>query len=104
MIPYDSSLNLRYARDIGGEDYINDMAQAWIEGRHEEVLSYVAERERAVRARAVPVKIHATRGRPVEVDRARVRDLHELGLTTRQIATAMNCGAMTVSRICRKAA
>lgn len=110
------SISVRGLSQCSGEDYIDDMAQAWIEGRHEEVLAWVAKREARLRTRVsvyatIPVTARNRRDRgkglrawgpfhPV-VSREKVLALRAQGWTLRAIAKEMNCGTMTASRICR---
>lgn len=95
---------------IGGTDYIDDMAQAWIDGRHDEVNAWVAARAAARLVTGngkVPAKqvrkrksrglgIRAwCRGRPI-IDHAKVWKLRGMGWTLKKVATEVNCSVNQV--------
>lgn len=73
----------------GGEDKLDDMAQAWIEGRHEEVLAYVRAREAAIRAR--PAEVRKPKPQKRTVDRVKLLELHQAGVPTSEIARQCGC-------------
>lgn len=98
----------------GPRERLDDMAQAWIEGRHEEVYEWVADRE--ARLRSVIVMIPAkrvrvrSRGRGLRawargqrvIDYDKVWELRELGWTLKEIANEVGCGQSQASLICRQ--
>jgi hypothetical protein len=79
-----------------GEDRLDDMAQAWIEGRVDEVMNYVAQHYENVRARAIPVKIPA--GRPRRGDRQRALELRTLGVPVDEVAKMLHMSVEWVKR------
>jgi hypothetical protein len=80
----------------GGEDRIDDMAQAWIDGDRETVLRYAEEHMRAVRLRVV--KRGKTRGRPRSVDRACVIQRLGEGHTWKETAELCGCSVSSAWR------
>ena len=84
----------------GGEDRLDDMAQAWIDGNHEVVMKYVAAHEAEVRSRPVIVR---RVGRPRHIDRCRVLELRCQGLKLSDIAKTVACSVSQASVICREA-
>lgn len=85
----------------GGEDRIDDLAQAWIDGDHERVRAAVASHEAEVRAR--PVLQQCKLGRRPHIDYKRVRELRAQGWLLRDIADFVKCSVTQAGVICRTA-
>lgn len=76
-----------------GPDRLEDLAQAWIDGKHEEVLRVVAAREAEIRARPVIVK-------RVRV-KAQIVRLRKMGWRIVDIARQLKCHVVYAARCCR---
>lgn len=98
----------------GRVEKLDDMAEAWIEGRHDEVYAWIADREARLRNDIVTITTKRVRhryrgnhirawarGRPI-VDRERVISLRKNGWRLKQIANEVGHSVSQVSLICRE--
>lgn len=84
---------------LHGEDRPKDMAQAWLDGDLMKYEKLLAEHiRRAPRFVSKPVPQARPRGRPRRIDRERVKELHNQGLSMAAIAEVIGCGKTQVFR------
>jgi DNA-binding CsgD family transcriptional regulator len=82
--------NLSVRNSPGGEERINDLAQAWIDGDRDTVLDHVRAHEERVRLRALE-----------KTDREKILELRRAGCTKVEIARTLRVAAACVARECR---
>lgn len=88
---YGTAMSLRSTP--GGEDRLNDLAQAWIDGDHDRVLAAVREHEEHLRRRAANPEPPTLR--------EKIRVLRREGCTTYQIASELQVSTAYVVRVCK---
>lgn len=95
----EGNRHLTVRRSPGGADRLNDLAQAWLDGRHDEVLAYARAHAEKVRLRGDAVNIGCS-DRDRDLVR-RVVELREKRWTTEKIAKHLQVSKSKVQAICR---
>jgi hypothetical protein len=92
---FTTGFHVTYASEMNGEDRLDDLAQAWLDGDRERVLAAVRAHEEAVRARPIRVIVKKV------TKKQRIVELGRRGWTTRQIAVETGAHVVYVGRCLR---